>query len=147
MAGDRMSRQEWERIKVEDFDRLEADLAQAQARADALAVENAELRAAVGGYVAACDEGIEICMGRAPGDGGNAALERSAVAFSALRALLTADPAQRGAELLAAIDDVIRANRYMHAKGVWKECDLERILEAVNTLSRLRGGRVPEGGA
>jgi hypothetical protein len=129
----------------EERDALRADLAQAQARADALAIENAELRAGLLVELADAIANVRRLTNRMPAEVVDSYLHSPRL--ERLRALLAADPAQRGAELIAAIDDVIRANRYMHAKGVWKESDLERILEAVNTLSRLRGGRAPDGGA
>jgi hypothetical protein len=100
MASDRMSRQEWERIKVEDFDRLEAALATATARAAALAVENAELRAACIEPVGVDHDEAQcsICLRCWPLPGPP---RHEAECFLARP---PADPDQRGADLIAAAD-------------------------------------------
>jgi hypothetical protein len=122
--SDRMSRQEWERIKVEDFDRLEADLTQAQAMADALAVENAELRSVI--EVQEFDDGtwhVSIPYEH----------------WDTVAAILAADPAQRGADLIAAADAM--AEQIEELNGEYLGCEL-----AAQAYRRLRGGRGPEGG-
>jgi multidrug resistance efflux pump len=131
MMSERMSRQEWERLKVEDFERLEADLAQAQARANALAIENAELRAALEPFAAIRFKGE--------------AEERAS-------ALLAADSAQRGAELLAAADAMrealVRLTPGPHIAAMsGPESEGVRALKMWDRAQAdLRGGRGQEGG-
>jgi hypothetical protein len=144
MASNRMSRQEWERIKVEDFERLEADLTTERARADALAVENAELRAAldINGHTLAMAEAESWKRWNSPETWGNTTSGAHAWGWKAgyeyARAALAATGRNRAAadELADALD-----------LGRSIVPSRERVGELIDHYRRLCGGRVPEGGA
>lgn len=95
-------------LAVEQIARLTADLTTERARADALAVENAELR---DGLARLVDGVVEF------------AEEDFAEDWNPLinaRALLAADPAQRGAGLLAAADEMLT---WLEQNGAhWSDC-------------------------
>jgi predicted PhzF superfamily epimerase YddE/YHI9 len=76
-------------LAVEQITQLTADLATERARADALAIEHAELRAAIK---------IRIY------DDGTWNVSVPPEHWQAVEAILAADPAQRGAEILAAAE-------------------------------------------
>jgi hypothetical protein len=125
---------------------MAADLAKATARADALAVENAELRAALDS-VAGVFQWLWTHLTLIDTD----ASVRSKEAEERIAPLLAADPARRGADLLAAADRLGEAvQRWLDDPDVdatQAETDLlgDAYGEWINC--RLRGGRGPEGGA
>jgi hypothetical protein len=138
------------------LDSMAADLAQAQARADALAVENAELRAALDALNVVIPDLHEVKgfireQGREPDDGFPIMLCLDLGDIRRAVDLLAADPAQRGADLLAAADRLGEAvQRWLDDPDVdatQAETDLLGNAYGEWINCRLRGGPGQDGEA
>jgi hypothetical protein len=150
------------------LDSMAADLDQAQAMADALAVENAELRAALDALNVVIPDlhevkGVIREQGREPDDGFPIMLCLDLGDIRRAVDLLAADPAQRGSELLTAADALaapvpslpgqrLAACRICRVTWLIGQPERHQDIEygvpcPVVAYRRLRGGRVLGGGA